>query len=231
MVVLPNDKRFSRQAKIGWFDQKKISNANCMVVGCGGIGTWTALQLTLLGVRKIILVDMDKIEESNLNRQLFFEADIGKNKVDALKDKLERINSKIAIYTHPAAVQSMDSRTYANIDFVFDCLDNIPTREYLSKLCWDKKISFIHSACSDVIGEVQLIVRGKTEEMLPYPENMKQDEDKKSCKDFDPAICTTNMITASLQIDKFLDYLINKDVKKPITNYIRGIGISYGGGK
>jgi molybdopterin/thiamine biosynthesis adenylyltransferase len=114
------------------------------------------------------------------------------------------------------------------VHFVFDCLDNIPTREYLSKICWDLNVPFIHSACSDVIGEVQLIVKGKTKEMSPYPENMKQSEDKRSCKDFDPAICTTNMITACLQVDKMLDYLINKNTAKPIVNYIRGRGISYG---
>ena len=50
-------KRFSRQSKISWWDQKKISNANCLIVGCGGIGAWTALQLTFLGVRKIILIE------------------------------------------------------------------------------------------------------------------------------------------------------------------------------
>lgn len=220
--------RFSRQIKIGWFDQRKISNTNCMVIGCGGIGTWTAIQLASLGIRKLVLVDMDKVDKSNLNRQLFFEQDIGKYKTDSLKEKLQQVNSKVKLFTYTMPVQQLKPVDFNNIDYVFDCLDNIPTREYLSKLCWEKGIVFIHSACSDVIGEVQLIVPGKTDGMLPYPANMKQNEEKKSCKDFDPAICTTNMITASLQVDKFLDYLIKKEVKKPITNYIRGMGISYG---
>ena len=64
--------------------------------------------------------------------------------------------------------------------------------------------------------------------MSEYPETMKKDEERKSCKDFDPAVCTTNMLVSSLQVDKFLDYLIRKDTKKPNINYIRGRGVTYG---
>lgn len=221
--------RFSRQIKIKWWDQTKISNTNAMIVGCGGIGSYTALQLTLLGVRKLILVDMDAVDQSNLNRQLFYEKDIGRFKVEALKDKLLQINSKLKIETYTKSIQQLDSSVYKNINFVFDCLDNIETREYLSELCWDKKIPFIHSACSDVIGEVQLVVNGKTKKMREYPEDMKLDQAKKSCKDFDPAVCTTNMIVASLQVDKFLDYLIKGEISKPFTHYLRGKMMTYGG--
>jgi molybdopterin/thiamine biosynthesis adenylyltransferase len=121
------------------------------------------------------------------------------------------------------------SNKLGNIQVVFDCLDNIKTREWLSKFCWDKKIPLIHSACSYSIGEIQLIVPGKTEQMREYSEEMKTNEDKRSCKDFDPAICTTNMIVASLQVDKFLDFIINKDMNKPFITYMRRKGISYGG--
>jgi molybdopterin-synthase adenylyltransferase len=223
-----DEKRFSRQSKINWWDQKKISNANLMVIGCGGIGTWACSQLTMLGVRRLVIVDMDTVDKSNLNRQLYFEESIGKYKVEAAKQMLEKINSKIKIDVYNKPIQQLSDDTYNNIDFVFDCLDNIETREFLSKKCWDKKIPFIHSACSDVIGEVQLIVNGKTKPLREYSKDMKK-MDKKSCLDFDPAVCTTNMIVASLQVDKFLDYLIRKDIKNPFINYIRGNKLSYGG--
>jgi molybdopterin-synthase adenylyltransferase len=221
--------RFSRQIKIKWWDQTKISNTNAMIVGCGGLGCYAALQLTLLGVRKLTLVDMDAVDQSNLNRQLFYEKDVGRLKVEALKDKLMQINSKLKIETYSSPIQKVNDDVYKNINFVFDCLDNIETREYLSELCWNKKIPFIHSACSDVIGEVQLVVNGKTKKMKEYPKDMKLEQKKKSCKDFDPAVCTTNMVVASLQVDKFLDYLIKGDVAKPFTHYMRGMGITYGG--
>ncbi len=222
------EQRFSRQSKIKWFDQKKISNVNAMIVGAGGIGSYTALQLTFLGIRKLVLVDMDKVEESNLNRQFFYEKDIGKMKAEALADKLVKINSKLKIDIHTQKIETLEKEHYENIQVVFDCLDNIKTREYLSEFCWKEKINFIHSACSDVIGEVQLVIPDKTKKMKAYDVQMKQKEDKKKCTDFDPAICTTNMLVASLQVDKFLDYLIRKDIDKPFITYIRGTGIRYG---
>ena len=221
------NERFSRQNKISWFDQKKVSNTNCLVCGCGGIGAWTALQLTFLGVRKIVLVDMDKVEESNLNRQFFYERDIGKMKAEALGDKLKKINSKVIVEMYTRKVETLEKEDFENIQFVFDCLDNIKTREYLSEFCWKNKMPFIHSACSDVIGEIQLVVNGKTKPMKAYDIAMKQKEDKQSCKDFDPAVCTTNMVVASFQVDKFLDYLIRKDTEKPFISYIRGKGVRY----
>lgn len=199
-----------------------------MIVGCGGIGCYTALQLTFLGVRKLVLVDMDKVEESNLNRQFFYEKDIGKMKANSLKNKLSSINSKMKVEAFDRPVESLHKDYFNNIQFVFDCLDNIKTREYISKLCWDKNIPFIHSACSDVIGEIQLAVNGKTKPMKKYDAKLKQAEDKRSCKDFDPAVCTTNMVVASLQVDKFLDYLIRGEVKNPFISYIRGKCITYG---
>ena len=220
--------RFSRQKKISWFDQVKIGNANCMIVGCGGIGSWTALQLTMLGVRKLVLVDMDNVEDSNLNRQFFYESDIKKFKAEVLAEKLEKINSKIQIKSFVMPIENVSDVHYENINFVFDCLDNIPTREHLSSKCLDLKIPFIHSACSDVIGEVQLVVKGQTKSMREYSDEMKKNEDQRSCKDFHPSVCTTNMIVASLQVDKFLDYLIRKDANKAFVNYIRGRGITYG---
>ena len=222
------EQRFSRQSKIKWWDQKKLSNTNIMIVGCGAIGAITALQLTFLGIRKIVLVDMDKVEESNLNRQFFYESDIGKMKAEALADKLMKVNSKLKVEIFARKIETLDREHYNNIQFVFDCLDNIKTREYLSELCWKNKINFVHSACSDVIGEVQLVIPGKTKKMKAYDARMKQKEDRKKCTDFDPAVCTTNMLVASLQVDKFLDYLIRKDAKNMFITYIRGKGIRYG---
>ena len=221
-------KRFSRQSKIGWWNQRKLSNTNVMIVGCGGIGSWTALQLCFLGVRKITLVDMDTVEESNLNRQFFYEKEVGSFKTEALASKIYAINKKIKVEIYSNPVEKLNNQIYKNTNFVFDCLDNIKTREYLSAKCWELNIPFIHSACSDVIGEVQLCVKGKTDKMLPYPKEMSEEEDKKSCLDFDPAVCTTNMIVASLQVDKFLDYLVKGETKNNKVSYIRGKGITYG---
>ena len=80
-----NFEKYSRQImmrRIGINGQKKIMKSSICIIGCGGLGTTTAQYLAMTGVGKMILIDFDNIELSNLNRQIsFLETDIGKNKV------------------------------------------------------------------------------------------------------------------------------------------------------
>lgn len=80
--------------------QTKLGEKKVLILGCGGIGTHVAWNFSVLGVGKLTLVDFDVIEESNLNRQLLFDInDIGKEKTDVLKEKLNKINANIEIKT------------------------------------------------------------------------------------------------------------------------------------
>ena len=67
------------------------------VAGCGGLGSNAAVSLTRAGVGHLILADFDVVEASNLNRQHYFQADIGKNKVDALAAHLRAINPDVRL--------------------------------------------------------------------------------------------------------------------------------------
>jgi len=73
--------------------QRKIENSKVAVFGVGGIGTWIVNGLSQIGVGEIRITDPDIIDETNLNRQLFFDSrDIGKFKVDVIKEKLREVN-------------------------------------------------------------------------------------------------------------------------------------------
>lgn len=79
---------------------ERLRKSTVLILGCGGIGTHVAWNLTTIGIGKLILLDFDIVEASNLNRQLLFDIeDIGKSKVEVLKDKLSRINSMVQIDT------------------------------------------------------------------------------------------------------------------------------------
>ena len=84
-----NFEKYSRQLimdRIGESGQKKIMNSSICIIGCGGLGTTTAQYLAMTGIGKMLLIDFDKVEISNLNRQLsYLEKDIGKNKAEVLK--------------------------------------------------------------------------------------------------------------------------------------------------
>jgi len=75
----------------------KLRKAVVGIAGCGGLGSTVAAALVRIGVKKLIIVDFDKVEISNLNRQFFFVDDIGRPKVDALCDNLKRINPFVEI--------------------------------------------------------------------------------------------------------------------------------------
>ncbi|MFT4143477.1 MAG: ThiF family adenylyltransferase [Mobilitalea sp.] len=78
--------------------QKKLAAKTVLILGCGGIGTHVAWNLAVLGVGRIVIVDFDTVEESNLNRQLLFDqGDVGRLKVDVLKGKLNSINPQIEV--------------------------------------------------------------------------------------------------------------------------------------
>ena len=81
---------FRRQEELKDFDQNKLSDETVLVLGVGGIGTNVAIGLVRLGVKRVILIDKDIIEDHNLNRQqLYSKEDIGKKKVEIAKEKLE----------------------------------------------------------------------------------------------------------------------------------------------
>ena len=94
-------RRFEKQIilkKIGFVGQKKIFSSKVLIVGLGGLGCPLLTYLAASGVGTIGIVDFDKVEISNLNRQtLFNQKDVGKYKVDQAKNAVNKINSKIKI--------------------------------------------------------------------------------------------------------------------------------------
>ena len=93
--------RYSRQIilkKIGVTGQKKLLKSKVLVVGAGGLGSPIALYLTALGIGNIGIIDNDKVEISNIQRQIIFNSmDIKKNKSIVAAKKLKKINPNIKI--------------------------------------------------------------------------------------------------------------------------------------
>ncbi|MBU2043618.1 MAG: sulfur carrier protein ThiS adenylyltransferase ThiF [Candidatus Omnitrophica bacterium] len=81
-------------------DLKKIQTAKVGIAGLGGLGSNCANSLVRCGVKNLVLVDFDKVEASNLNRQFYFLDQLGKNKVSALKETLLKINPGLNITGH-----------------------------------------------------------------------------------------------------------------------------------
>lgn len=143
--------KYSRQIlieKIGIDGQIKIFKTKILIIGCGGLGSIAATYLSMAGVRTLGLVDDDKIELSNVSRQLFFtEDDIGKYKTEVLKDKLKKINSNSNVKTFKKKFsQNTSPNILRNYKIILDCTDNFKSKYLINDQCFKYKKILISAA-------------------------------------------------------------------------------------
>ena len=132
--------RYSKQImlkKVGVVGQKKISSAKVLIVGVGGLGCPLVLYLTNIGIGNIGIVDHDKVDLSNLNRQILFNPkDVGKFKVIQAKKFLKKINNKTKINIYKERIIERNIKNILNkYDIICDCSDNFSTRYLLNDFC------------------------------------------------------------------------------------------------
>ena len=176
--------RYSRQIlfkNIGKDGQKKLASKCVVIAGCGALGSVSANSLVRGGVGKLIIIDRDFVEESNLQRQIIFDENDVQNDVPkaiAAKDKLQKINSNVVIEAYVSDIN------YSNVedllkdcDIVIDGLDNFETRYLLNDFCVKNNIPWIYGACVGSTGLSMNVIPGKTPclrcifETIPSPGN------------------------------------------------------------
>ena len=125
--------RYSRQLLVPGFElegQEALSAASVLIVGCGGLGALAAQYLVGAGLGHVVLVDPDRIELSNLPRQIAYtEADVGRFKAEVLAERLQRMNSEVTVTHHSLAFdETSGASLLTTIDAVLDGTDNHGTR-------------------------------------------------------------------------------------------------------
>jgi len=145
--------RYSKQIilkNVGMIGQKKISASRVLVVGVGGLGCPLVLYLSNTGVGNIGLVDNDKVDLSNLNRQIIFNhKDIGKLKVIQAKKFINNINKKIKVKIFKNKLTEKNIRKISNnYDIICDCSDNFTTRYLLNDYSLKNRKILISAAIS-----------------------------------------------------------------------------------
>ena len=151
--------RYSRQIilkKVGVIGQKKLLKSKVLIVGAGGLGSPIAIYLAALGIGSIGIVDKDKIEISNLNRQIIFEnKDIKKNKSIVAALKIKKINPDIKVNHYSTTLDKKNiKKIAAKYDLIVDGSDNFRTRFLINDYCLKNKKILISGAISKFDGQV-----------------------------------------------------------------------------
>ncbi|MBU2917016.1 molybdopterin-synthase adenylyltransferase MoeB [Psychrosphaera sp. F3M07] len=158
--------RYSRHIMLPNMDidgQEKLWNSKVLIIGVGGLGCAVAQYLACSGIGKLTLVDDDKVDKTNLQRQvLHTENNVGLNKCDSAKQSLQQLNSEITIDTHTIRLTGeVLLQTIQEHDVVVDCSDNLTTRNELNLLCFKTKTPLVSGAAIRMEGQVATFTMDK----------------------------------------------------------------------
>ncbi len=153
--------RYSRHLlldKVGELGQEKLKSAKVLVIGTGGLGCPVLQYLTAAGVGTIGIIDFDKVDETNLQRQILFTInDIGKNKAITAKERLEQLNPLVKFNVYAEKLTSKNAlQIFKNYDVVVDGTDNFSTRYLVNDACVISQKSLVYGAIYKFEGQVSV---------------------------------------------------------------------------
>ena len=198
-------KRYDRQIKmpnIGEEGQKKLKSAKVLVAGAGGIGSVATIYLAAAGIGHIVIVDKDRVDITNLNRQIVhWEEDIGKFKAISAAEKLRRMNSDIHVEGVVEEIKEDNVEALLEgVDVVIDALDNYETRFLLNKAILKKGIAMVHGAVYGFEGQIMTIVPGKTACLRCLYKDVKS-------RNFIPVLGIAPAVIGALEVAEAVKYL------------------------
>ena len=159
--------RYSRQIMVpdlGGKAQMRLREARVLVIGAGGLGSPAAFYLAAAGIGTLGIVDPDKVELSNLQRQILHAtADIGRQKVDSAKATLTELNPDVEIKTYPVRFDDGNAgEIAADYQFIVDGSDNFDTKFLVNDTAIKLGIAFSHAGIVRLQGQTMTVIPGKS---------------------------------------------------------------------
>ena len=150
--------RHIRLKDFGEINQLKLKESAVLVVGAGGLASPVLQYLAAAGIGKITCVDFDTVDVSNLHRQIIHHySDIGKQKTESAKEKINQINPAIDVKTINQKISSKNAfEIVSEFDLIIDCSDNFPTRYLLNDVAVLKKKLLIYAGIHEYEGHVTI---------------------------------------------------------------------------
>ena len=168
MAFSPEERqRYARHLDLPGFGgraQEKLRAGRVLVVGCGGLGSPALYYLAAAGVGRLGLVDSDKVEISNLQRQILHATpDIGRSKIDSAVGRLRALNPHVRLEPHAVHLAADNARDlFAPYDIVLDCTDNFAAKYLINDTCAALKKPFVHAGISAFCGQLLTVLPGQS---------------------------------------------------------------------
>lgn len=155
--------RYARNKKtLSDEDQLKLSTSCVAIVGCGGLGGYIAEELARIGVGRLVLIDGDRLEVSNLNRQIMAsELNLGQWKVEAARDRLQSVNSEVQVEgIRGWFEEEKGPELFREVDLVCDALDSLLTRVVLERVCHQMELPLVFASIAGWFGQIGVSLPG-----------------------------------------------------------------------
>ncbi|EFL91107.1 thiamin (thiazole moiety) biosynthesis protein [Candidatus Regiella insecticola LSR1] len=154
--------RYSRQLmleEINYQGQHQLQRAHVLIVGLGGLGSPAALYLAAAGVGTLSLADDDRLDLTNLSRQILYRtADIGQSKAKRASAHLHQLNPQITIRViNNRLTEENLAKVVKDVDLVLDCSDNLPTRYHINSACISAQKTLISGSAIGFNGQLLVI--------------------------------------------------------------------------
>jgi len=136
--------------------QRKLRTATVLLAGAGAIGNEAAKNLAMLGLGRMLIVDLDRVEMSNVSRMIFFKPkDLGRNKAEVLAENIHRKYPHVETSAYRGDLEGMPLKFYLDSQVVVCGLDNVVSRIFLTQICRKYHIPLIDAGIIGLTGRVQ----------------------------------------------------------------------------
>lgn len=169
-------KRHILLPEIGEEGQRKLLDGSVLVVGAGGLGAPLLLYLAAAGIGHIGIVDFDRVDVSNLQRQVLFSTeDVGNLKAESALGRIKALNPDVDVVAYNFRFDAVNARKLvADYDVVLDATDDIGTKYLINDTCVENGTPFVHAAVNCYGGNVMTVVPGSACLRCVFPEAVKQ---------------------------------------------------------
>ncbi|HIE09256.1 MAG TPA: ThiF family adenylyltransferase [Armatimonadetes bacterium] len=236
-VSLEED-RYHRLRLIPWWDQERLRSSRVMVVGAGALGNEIVKNLALLGIGGIVVVDFDRVENSNLSRSVLFrEEDEGRPKAVVVAERAKEINPDVRVLPIVGDVTcDVGFGLFKEMDLVLCGLDNREARVFVNQMCWKANTPWVDGAIEVLQGMVKVFIPpdGPCYECTMNETDYKLLRMRKSCALLSreemlmgrvPTTPTISSIVAGVQVQEAVKLLHKREDLPPL----RGQGFVFDG--